>query len=857
MPGWAFIFLTDLHYADPETNYSDDPKELDELPEGVYLDAPYRAGVIDDVHSILDVDFRALAGPDFSDSLSFIAVGGDITTRGRQEGFQQFATETIGRLSRLVSDSEAVCIVPGNHDVIWGLNPTQTGHFTKKFERFNSIRGGHRFTTCLMPKGQLEISKTRKPKKLNFDQLTPGPIYWSKDKKVLVLNINSSIRCGELNLRMARDFDPFFRSPAEADKKAGTEASSFNIENFPNEIRQYLIRDVAEVTPAQIDWLRNELKQVRKDIGKDWDNYLRVALIHHHVAPFLGQKTEHKGYEAMIDSSRVLEFLTSSGFDLVLTGHKHQPHVSSHRFGDNEIVIIGGPTVAGAAIDGSYRGLQFIQVTSNGGGRQFYVQEIPYDIPKGDLEKELKARAPKKPNAVLSPHSALIHAAEDVGFKYTDVVSITSIRDDGDAHRVVECNDLTIKSKQCPRKKTHVIEIPSTSGYLDLFRAGTDIDGADIVINKDIPEGRESTSATVELGFLPPLQETPDDERSHFSYHYEWFTINAFALDKLQFTRKYGRRLRLEPKIEFTHFIPVDPIEWLSVIVQFPAKTQLSARPTLRIRKVNPKNPDVRSWEPDHDERSHLEKQHSLRFYKSLNIAALRVRVPKAGLSYGIEWKLPDAPPARFQAETATLKQQLIESPDETLKILYRILNQSRRELFSNWNKDLDISLMIFIQEEEVGLLKDAGAGLTKQANKPMQRLAREDKEKERIVLKFGDGIAGRAFKVNQIRIYQDPGITSPQSASDDRSRREPDYYRPIDGYIHHKSLVAFPVHYPVDKQEFAEKSSVYEKTGEPYGVVSIGSSLPECPMDRLAIESAVPRLLGFQHDINKWLAEK
>ena len=40
-----------------------------------------------------------------------------------------------------------------------------------------------------------------------------------------------------------------------------------------------------------------------------------------------------------------------------------------------------------------------------------------------------------------------------------------------------------------------------------------------------------------------------------------------------------------------------------------------------------------------------LNDSHALRYYESLNIAAVRIKAPSQELSYGIEWDLPGAPP--------------------------------------------------------------------------------------------------------------------------------------------------------------------------------------------------------------------
>jgi 3',5'-cyclic AMP phosphodiesterase CpdA len=831
MPRWTFLFITDLHFASPETNFSDDPKELDKKHDQVLRDQ-----VIPDFHAILNFDFRELANHGCIDPLTFIAIGGDITTHGREQGLDRFKTKTFPLLEKLVNKPEAICIVPGNHDVAWGLNPRSPDYFDQKFEPFRRGTGGRGMTTCLYPTGPQDVNDPWDDRLL-FHMPPVGPIYSDEKKKVLVLTINSAIRCAEFNLKMASDLNRLL-APAstQPDEKLA-------VRDFHESMQRYLIRDVAHVTQAQILKLEALLEEEKAKIGNDWSNYLRVALIHHHLGPFRGQKTEHKGYEAMLDSSRVLEFLTNFGFDLVLSGHKHQAYVSRSGPYNEEIVLVGGPTVGGANVDGSFRGFHFVEVTSDGRGRQVRVWDIPNAMPRGNLRVNLEKRRPPEPNAVLSAHPALITAANERGFQYKDVVSITRILEEGDAHRVVEWDDLVISKENTPRRQSHSFQLPHTSGYLDFLQVTAQGNDFDVRVNKPIPAGLESSSATVELGFRPSIA-----VGKKARYQYEWYTVNGFALDGVQFVRKYGTNVQDKDPVEFTQFIPVDPMERLTVVVQFPTNSELPRGVRLRIMKVNPQNVDSNSWEPDEDERNHLDHICALRFYKTLNIAALRVKVPKADLSYGIEWTVPEATSLVRPIETETITARLLARPEETLKRLGSILKESRKNVFPRWTKDLDANLMIFNMAPAGGILKTVSAGLMRGDFKPIEPQTIESG----LILKYGEGIAGRAFKVNGIRIYRDPSIDDPRAFESPTRKFGRDFYKPVPGTIPHKVLISFPVHVPVPEAEFTRDEAAY-KLRQPYGVISIASTIADCPLGELNRQA--PVLLRFQHAMNKVLA--
>jgi 3',5'-cyclic AMP phosphodiesterase CpdA len=63
------------------------------------------------------------------------------------------------------------------------------------------------------------------------------------------------------------------------------------------------------------DWIRSSL---------DCDAELKIFALHHHLIPVPGTGRERSTVQ---DSGDLLELLLAAGVDLVLTGHKHVPHV--------------------------------------------------------------------------------------------------------------------------------------------------------------------------------------------------------------------------------------------------------------------------------------------------------------------------------------------------------------------------------------------------------------------------------------------------------------------------------------------------------------------------------------------------
>ena len=95
---------------------------------------------------------------------------------------------------------------------------------------------------------------------------------------------------------------------------------------------RWWIRDVNEVRLVAADSSEPDLNEGRigreryewiRD-GFDCDAELKVFVLHHHLIPVPGTGRERSTVQ---DAGDLLELLLASGCDLVLTGHKHVPHV--------------------------------------------------------------------------------------------------------------------------------------------------------------------------------------------------------------------------------------------------------------------------------------------------------------------------------------------------------------------------------------------------------------------------------------------------------------------------------------------------------------------------------------------------
>jgi len=409
------------------------------------------------------------------------------------------------------------------------------------------------------------------------------------------------------------------------------------------------------------------------------------------------------------------------------------------------------------------------------------------------------------------------------------MASIAVIDKDGDARRSVECEDLKITDENSERASSHPLQLPWTSGYLDCLQ--TEGTGVQVTPVPRILHGSREHEFQTTLEFGRRLTKA-----DVIGYSYHWYAVNAFAMNKRQFDYMYPSGAKSDD-VEFTHYIVTDPIELLTVVVKFPEGFQPQKAPRVRVATHEP-GKNSRDWNRHSDVESRLDREHALRYYDSVKIAALRVTNPQRGLSYGVEWSVPPAPPKREDQNAIDVaairdiwldRKLTIEETHKLSELLARLIISARTLLMKRstgklWAGEIEAGFMFFDEKHDLrllcGVIDDGGAA----------RPVSYD-----FALGFGDGVAGRAFKTNQIRIY------APWEGDESG---EPKYYKPFAGGLSHRVLVSFPVQAP---------NAIGSSPGEPYGVFSLGSARADCPL-RLAGPGDPQRaalLLAFHSEMN------
>lgn len=553
---------------------------------------------------------------------------------------------------------------------------------------------------------------------------------------------------------------------------------------------------------------------------------LKIVVVHHHPLPVNWDENWKQRWLTMTNAGRFLSAVLLRRVDLVIHGHEHlqaKARLWSTLGGnDHEVTVVSLGTSLRQVSAPDRNWFSLITANADAGVQIEFFGSVGDVFPKTPEHQAFSVRS-----QVQSRERAFDRWVGESGFFYRAVASVAVIDRDGDARRSVECEDLTITREGCARAKEHPFRLPHTSGYLDKLRV--DGDGQAITLAASIRNGSRDQDFVSSVRFQPELA-----AGATANYAYHWQAVNAFATDQRQFNYQYSRDPAQLDNTEFIQFPVLDPIEQLTVVVRFPDDVVLPQPPMLRVARCS-EEADTRKWLADAAIENELKGEHALRYYNTLRIAALRVRRPRQGFSYGIQWKLPSIstrPRDQYtiavdglldiwkgRAPTASEQKELTTMLVKVTLTARQFLMESRK---APWRGPLDASFMYFDGNHTLLTL---AAAVDESGNA-------KTVDYSGVALRYGDGIAGRSFKTNQIRVY----------VKDDEDSDEPTYYTPLPGVPSHQVLVAFPIQAPDPEG----------RAWAPYGVLNLGSTRADCPLKLLQTTSDwASKLRAFNGELN------
>lgn len=270
----------------------------------------------------------------------YVVVSGDITLRGRPEGFATFRSWLIDRINeRTLPQSERIMVVPGNHDVKWKIPEQEPGWHKKRYESFFANFGSgfpHAYIPDWDPPlpdpAEFTIAGTERvvgglKTDIDFGKLkvtSSLPFILDLDNDLLIFAFNSSLASGIY--LPSKGFVKTLSALMEAFN--GNRDLSEKLTQMREEYLDSTVVDAGLIGEEQLKYFSQLMVRLKEQLGERYQHLTKVAVLHHHVTHLLGAQLEVKRFEAVVDVSQLKQYLTEHEFDLVLHGHKHMNQVS-------------------------------------------------------------------------------------------------------------------------------------------------------------------------------------------------------------------------------------------------------------------------------------------------------------------------------------------------------------------------------------------------------------------------------------------------------------------------------------------------------------------------------------------------
>jgi 3',5'-cyclic AMP phosphodiesterase CpdA len=460
----------------------------------------------------------------------------------------------------------------------------------------------------------------------------------------------------------------------------------------------------------------------------------RIAIVHHHSVP-IPYDSSSEGLMVLKNAGAFLSEIASCGVRLVLSGHKHHQHVSRVTINaetekELELTVLN----TGSATAGKYPGafghnFSVIEVYPQSGA------QITQYRSDGGSFKPLK---PFWVDSVENCGKALLRENKLLrGFHYDSLETNVVINADGDGFRTTKVHGFSYYGEG----ETDVLPIPwrnrVSTGQIERPRVRPD-PGSPVetelvwsVRQRQDVEGKIKLSRPIRRGHDP------------LGFAIECHNINAYAMSAQQFSLLHPAR-KADP-IEYVQIaLRQVPVGDLTIGVTLPPNFKVDGKPELLILRGN-----------SVEQRLQSAYAGQLNFDQLSNTISVRIPTPPIGLRYRVAWRLTDAPPPagrRFQhleGEAAMIVDRLVELAKHdrqanslSTRLLAAIAQEARTEfgLMSETSDPLFLCIMVF--DPKLNKLRVAAGNF------------KENDPRWNVELAYGDGIAGRAYKMNSARLF-------------------------------------------------------------------------------------------------------
>ena len=101
-----------------------------------------------------------------------------------------------------------------------------------------------------------------------------------------------------------------------------------------------------QIGTSQRRWLQSKLDRWKSTLGDRYSRFVKIAILHHHCVPISGGAAKSDRFMQLLDEGDVIKLFRGNGFNIVLHGHRHHPHVYAEVKSDSSVITVIGAGTA-------------------------------------------------------------------------------------------------------------------------------------------------------------------------------------------------------------------------------------------------------------------------------------------------------------------------------------------------------------------------------------------------------------------------------------------------------------------------------------------------------------------------------
>jgi len=505
------------------------------------------------------------------------------------------------------------------------------------------------------------------------------------------------------------------------------------------------------ISRSQLKWFEKKAHALRSADKEKFESAYKIAILHHHPLP-IPFSEELEKFLILKNAGELLRLLAQCKVDLVLHGHKHESVISSLNMGTSYgatrklFVVSCGTTLKKGD------GKNTCNVITIRRRRQAEVTPVEA-LPGEEFLDRDTVMLPSWDDYIRERHT---FQCERQGYEIDEYVREIEIDDEGDSVSETKINGVRVTNPQ--NFRNNKTEADAFDFYTESGRLVPEIDsGSSSPALK--PKAKEVGDHHIHGSW-----DLPDhtDLRTSHSAWIKCLTLNSWAMNTDEYERKYSLNPGLKQEEEW--FTCVRPIKVFRQVIHFPACFHPVGEPSLRI--YSSLNGEDFSAESE----TWLERHHAgvLSYNDRSNTITLIIQKPLYGFRYVVGWFLPQPPASPDSDADVELHRNRVEKLVEQMHNAPEGLNDFMKVLTEVVCSDLVAviggHLDVAEQEKLKGELKNEPIDIS------IAILSREAGEVQHLLeiiadnlnragirgFKFpvGEGVAGRAYKLNGARTY-------------------------------------------------------------------------------------------------------